>query len=522
MRILREHLRQQGAGYLIAIAATTAAVLLRQAMEPWLGLDAPLLAFVLAVMVAAAYGGLWPGMLATTLGVLAGSVLFLAPTGSYPIVAAKGQVQAALFVLIGMLVSLVNEARRRAGERVEQEVLERRATEADLRRQEEQLREQARMLQEADRRKDEFLATLAHELRNPLAPICNALELIRQGEKDSSLRERAREMMERQIAQMVRLIDDLLDVSRITQGKIQLRKERVDLAAAVQSAVEAIRLLIETSGQELTLSLPTEPIWVDADPTRLAQVLSNLLHNAAKYTGKGGKIWLSAEQEADWVKISVRDTGIGIAPEHLSDLFKMFSQVAPALERSQGGLGIGLALAQGLVGLHGGTIEAHSAGIGKGSEFVVRLPGSRASFVPSQPPEVEVARAAGTTSRRRVLVVDDNRDAADSLALMLSLKGHEVRTAYDGIDGARAAAVFRPDVVFLDIGLPNMNGYEAAAHIRRQTWGKNMVLAAVTGWGQAEDKRRAEEAGFNHHLTKPVDPSVLETLLVAPAVPGKT
>jgi PAS domain S-box-containing protein len=368
-------------------------------------------------------------------------------------------------------------------------------------------------LREADRRKDEFLATLAHELRNPLAPLRNALELMRRVAVGGPEVEQVRAMMERQVAQMVRLIDDLLDVSRISRGKVELRKERVELAAVVRSALEATRLLIEAAGHQLTVTLPPEAIHLDADPARLTQVFSNLLNNAVKYTEKGGHIWLTAEQQGSEVVVSVRDTGIGIAAEHLPRLFEMFSQVTSALDRSQGGLGVGLSLVRGVVRLHGGTVEAHSSGPGKGSEFIVRLPVVD-GLVPDGPQEPrEAGMRTPSSPRGRILVVDDNRDAADSLALMLGMAGHDTRTAYDGLEAVQAVATFRPSVVFLDIGLPKMNGYEAARLIREQPRGKDVALIALTGWGQEEDKRRALEAGFDHHLTKPVDPAALEKLL---------
>jgi PAS domain S-box-containing protein len=416
-------------------------------------------------------------------------------------------------------------------------------------------------LREADRRKDRFLATLAHELRNPLAPIRNAVEVLRHADGDAVLTEKARGMMERQLAQLVRLIDDLLDTSRITRGKLQLRKGRVDLATVVQSAVEASRPLIQARAHELTVTVPPEPVHLDADPTGLAQVISNLLNNAAKFMEKGGHIWLTASLEDDkvtrwqgdkvteaddkvtrWqgdkvkgeppshpvtlsplhlvtlspphlVRISVRDTGIGIAAEHLADIFEMFSQVAPVLERSHGGLGIGLALVRGLVELHGGRVEAQSAGLGKGSEFSVYLPVVDMPVQAREEPGPG-GRKSPVGPRRRVLVADDLHDSADSLSMMLRLAGHDIQTAHNGLEAVQAAATFRPDVVLLDIGMPRMNGYEAAQHIRQQPWGKEMLLVALTGWGQEEDRRRALEAGFDEHLTKPVEPATLEKLLV--------
>ncbi|WP_437681765.1 hybrid sensor histidine kinase/response regulator [Sorangium sp. So ce131] len=377
---------------------------------------------------------------------------------------------------------------------------------------EKELRRRMEELAAADRRKDEFLATLAHELRNPLAPLRNGLELLRLGASDPAASERARAMMERQVAHMVRLIDDLLDVSRITRGKLRLRRERVELASVVQSAIEASRPLIDASRHALTVDVPPGPIHLDVDPTRLAQVLSNLLTNAAKYTDPGGRIRLSVERQGGEVVIAVRDTGIGIAAEHVPGLFQMFSQVSPALERSQGGLGIGLSLVRGLVELHGGRVAARSDGPGKGSEFSVRLPLAE-ERAPAAPPPGEAREASPSPSRCRVLVVDDNSDAADSLAMLLRVLGYAIEIAYDGRQAAEVAARFRPDVALLDIGLPKMNGYEVARYLREQPWGKELVLVALTGWGQQEDKQRATEAGFDVHLTKPVDPGAIKALL---------
>jgi PAS domain S-box-containing protein len=349
-------------------------------------------------------------------------------------------------------------------------------------------------LRESDRRKDAFLATLAHELRNPLAPIRNAVEVLKaKGTPDPELTW-CREVIERQVGQMARLLDDLLDVSRITRNKLELRKERVTLATVLESAVETSRPVIDGGGHELTVSLPSEPVYLDADPVRLAQVFANLLNNAAKYTEGGGRIRLAAERVGQELVVSVGDNGIGIAADVLPRLFRMFSQAKAALERSQGGLGIGLSLVRGLVEMHGGTVEARSGGPGAGSEFVVKLPIAVASAVPEQPP-AEVKKPCGV--RCKIVVADDNRDAADSLALMLRLKGHEVRNARDGEEAVEAAEAFRPDVVLLDIGMPRLNGYEVARRIREQLWGKDMVLVALTGWGQDEDRRRSEEAGFD-------------------------
>jgi PAS domain S-box-containing protein len=365
-------------------------------------------------------------------------------------------------------------------------------------------------LREADRRKDEFLATLAHELRNPLAPLSNALQVLKHAGADTAIAEKARGLMERQLAHLVRLVDDLLDVSRITTGKIELRKERVEVRAVVESALETSRPLIEQSGHRLTVSLPDSPLMLDADPTRMAQVLSNLLNNAAKYTDGGGTIVLTARRQGHEALIEVQDDGIGIAPEALPRLFEIFSQVDRSLGRAQGGLGIGLSLVRGLVELHGGSVSADSEGLGRGSRFTVRLP------LAEGPPETgDDARKQELPplTGRRILVVDDNRDSADSLSLLLGFKGHTVRTAYEGPHAIEQAKAFRPDVVLLDIGLPGMNGYEVARRMRAEAAMLHATLVATTGWGHAEDKRRAREAGFDFHLTKPVSIEALERFL---------
>jgi len=373
-----------------------------------------------------------------------------------------------------------------------------------------QLRQYAADLSEADRRKNEFLAMLAHELRNPLAPIRHAVQILRLTGGDAQAVSAASEMLERQISQMVRLVDDLLDVSRISRGKIELRKEQVELAPIVNQAVEAARLLVECMEHELAVSLPTQPLYLNADPTRLAQVVGNLLNNACKFTNKGGRIWLTVEREAEQAVIRVRDNGIGVAADQLSRIFDMFTQVDTTLERSASGLGIGLSLVKNLVEMHDGTVEVHSAGVGQGSEFVVRLPILAETAKPAPEPTVSEPM---TMTARRILVVEDNRDSAESLAMLLTLTGNETHTAYDGLEAVEAAATFRPDVVLLDIGLPKMNGYEAARKIREQPWGKKMVLVALTGWGQEEDRQKSRDAGFDGHLVKPVDQAALTKLL---------
>ncbi len=377
------------------------------------------------------------------------------------------------------------------------DVTERKAMEEDLR--------------EADRKKDDFIALLAHELRNPLAPIRNGLQVIRLADEREA-RAEARAMMERQLSHMVRLIDDLLDVSRINRNKMELRRSRVQLADALNSAVETARPLIEDAGHELTVSLPWRPVALDADLTRLAQVFSNLLINSAKYTPPGGRIWLTAERKGDEAVVSVRDTGIGIPPDALGNIFDMFSQVDRSIERTTGGLGIGLALVRGLVEMHGGTVEAHSVGQDKGSTFTVRLPalhdGAEAG---EEGPAGEGAR--GASARRRILVVDDSRDSAASMAMMLRLIGYEVRTANDGAEAVVEAEQFRPGAVLMDVGMPRLNGYDATRLIRERPWGKGMVVIALTGWGQEADRAKSSEAGCDGHLVKPVHLPDLEKLL---------
>ncbi|HEX6962659.1 MAG TPA: PAS domain S-box protein [Lacipirellula sp.] len=368
-------------------------------------------------------------------------------------------------------------------------------------------------LRRADRRKTEFLATLAHELRNPLAPIVNGLKLLELAESSPATRREARGVMNRQVQQLVRLVDDLLDISRITRNRLELRKERVHLTSVLDSAVETARPLIESFGHELAVDLPQEPVLLNADLTRLAQVVSNLLTNAAKYTNRGGRIILKATSSAGEVVLSVKDNGIGVAAEHLPQLFEMFSQVTSALERSEGGLGIGLALVRGLVEMHGGSVEARSDGLGRGSEFIVRLPVMTEQPAASRPSKSHTPTAApGDVAGCRVLVVDDNVDSALTLSALLKRYGHQTQIAHDGTAALDKAGDFLPEVVLLDIGMPRMNGYEVARRIREQPWGGDMTLVAVTGWGQDEDKRQAELAGFDHHLTKPLDFAALREI----------
>jgi CheY-like chemotaxis protein len=368
-----------------------------------------------------------------------------------------------------------------------------------------------RELREADIRKDEFLATLAHELRNPLAPLRTSLEILRQEGVGPEAKEAARLVMLRQVNQMVALIDDLIDISRISTGRIELHREPVALAELVDGALEISRPLIDAHGHQLSMDLIADPVYLDVDKTRIAQVLSNLLNNAAKYAGHNGLIGLSAALEGDSVVVTVGDSGIGIAPEMLSRVFEMFVQVDNSLERAEGGLGVGLTLARRLAELHGGTLEARSGGLGQGSEFMLRLKTVPAPRV-GAPPVTQTAEVL-EFGRRRVLVVDDNVDHAESLATLLRLEGHEAHTAYDGPKAIDAFSDVQPEVVLLDIGMPGLNGYETARRIRERAGGDGVKLIALSGWGQPRDRQLSERAGFDHHLVKPVEPAVLERMM---------
>jgi signal transduction histidine kinase/DNA-binding response OmpR family regulator len=366
-----------------------------------------------------------------------------------------------------------------------------------------------RDIQESDRQKNEFLAMLAHELRNPLAPIRNAVQVLQIPHANHDQQAWAKAIIHRQVEQMVRLVDDLLDVSRITQGKIQLKIELVDAATIVNRAVETSQPLIQSRGHILNVTFPEEPLYVEADPTRLAQALGNLLNNAAKYTEKRGRIEVSVGRERDEAVFRVRDSGVGIAPEMLAHVFDLFAQVDRSLDRSQGGLGIGLTLVRRLVELHGGVVHASSAGHNQGSEFVVRLP-AKEQKVPLQFSENKRVGPARPAGARRILVVDDNADSAESLAVLLRADGHEVRTALDGPAALAISEEFLPEVVVLDIGLPLMDGYEVARRLRARPGLERVDLVALTGYGQPEDRQRGKEAGFDHYLVKPAR---AETLL---------
>ena len=373
-------------------------------------------------------------------------------------------------------------------------------------------------LQEADRRKDEFLAMLAHELRNPLAPIRTAVQLLRLKELGESQRTRARDVIERQVEHLVRLIDDLLDVARITRGMITLHREPVLIGAIIARAIETTRPAIDARRHELVLELPDELITVEGDKTRLTQMIGNVLHNAAKFTNVGGRIVLKVTREGASAVISVKDTGIGIAKEAMPQIFELFAQVHAKSECSQGGLGIGLALVRRLAEMHCGTVTARSDGPGQGTEFIVRLPLLMAQ-APLAATQFTESRVIPTVAPLRILVTDDNHDAAESLAVQLQLAGHDVRTVNDGVEALAVGKAFKPQVVLLDLGMPKMDGYETARQMRRRSWGERATLIAITGWGQQQDRQRTAEAGFDAHLVKPVSEYDLFQALAA-ADPG--
>ena len=416
---------------------------------------------------------------------------------------------AMLVALLGLTASRISRAAqvtKDSRDQLEAEVTQRKLLE-------DQLRQRVEELAEADCRKNEFLATLAHELRNPLAPIRNSLQLLRMTGTEDLGTTRIQEIMERQVNQMVRLVDDLLEVARITSGKIELRMESVEIASVLRCALETSKPLIDAGAHRLVVAIPPEPLTVEADPVRLSQVVANLLNNAAKYTEPGGDIGLAAARENGEVIVSVRDTGVGISATMMPQVFRMFAQADKDHKQAQGGLGIGLALAKSLVEMHGGRIEARSAGEGRGSEFIIRLPLAERQHLSVENDAASDRLENRISTRGRMLVVDDNQDAADSLAELLRRLGNEVITANNGPAALEAIQSFSPSVVLLDLGMPGMSGYEVAQRARGLVGGRECILVAVTGWGQEDDRRRTKEAGFNHHLVKPVEIGVLQELV---------
>jgi signal transduction histidine kinase len=417
------------------------------------------------------------------------------------ILRARVSVFADLYRKTRQLERLNQDLERRVGERT-----------AELTAAASRLRESEAALVEAGRRKDEFLAMLSHELRNPLAPILNAVEILRHRPNNESEVRWSYDVIDRQVGHLTRLVDDLLDVSRITRGKLEIRRRPVDLNEIIVNVADGVQPGLGLKRLDLRVDLPPEPIPALVDPMRISQVVSNLLDNACKFTPEGGTIWLTGRISADEVTISVRDSGVGIRAEDLPHLFEMFHQVNGGSVPSQNGLGIGLALVRWIVGMHGGTVEARSAGAGQGSEFLVRLPvAERALEPPVAAPSL--APEASRAPSRRVLIVDDNQDSADSLAMLLRRRGNHVETAYDGVAALAAVESFGPEVVLLDIGLPQLDGYHAARRIRERFGDRKITLIALTGWGQEKDRDRSWDAGFDAHLTKPVEPAMLEELL---------
>jgi len=484
---------RRGAGATIAtyggaVGTALGAVLLRLVFDPWLGNDVLYVTLFGAVALGVWLGGAGAAVLTFFVGYWIVRVLYLAPSEVAP-TRTNDIVQLALLGLSGALIIVLGEGMRRA---------------RDLHRaSEEALRERALQLQRADANKSQFLAMLSHELRNPLAPLRNGLAILER-KPDAPVVDNTLAMMGRQITQASRLIDDLLDVSRIDRGKIEFRKERVALDSILRSAVETAMPSIDAKGHQLAVHYPGRSLQVDGDPVRLAQVVGNLLSNAAKFTPSGGHIELMLRAEGDNALLSVKDNGTGIAREHLNDVFDMFMQIDTSRHASAGGLGLGLTLVRAIVAHHGGRVEARSAGIGQGTEFVVTLPLARAAATLAPPSTVTL-----TDLGRRILVVDDNVDAADTLTELLRLSGHVVETAYEGASALQRAEKVRPDLAFIDLNMPGIDGYELARQLRATSWGRTMTLVALTGMGQKTDIARTRDAGFDEHLTKPADPERL-------------
>lgn len=516
MRLLRTvHPRR----YLVALAAVLGAVLLRAALDGWLAERATYSALYGAVAIAVWYGGLNAGVLAALIGFPLSTYLFRWP--SYGIDREQDIIALVLYVLSCTVIIGLGErahrAKRRlviARQRAQRSVEQLRCAEAEMREAGRRFEALQQQLRESDRRKDEFLATLAHELRNPLAPLRNGLEIMRLG-ADADTVERMRAIMERQLAQMTHLLDDLLDVSRINAGRLPLRRQALDIRSIVERALETSRPALDAGRHACTIDAPVSARYVDGDPVRLVQVFSNLLNNAAKFTRTPGQIRVLIDDGVDGeVCIRVRDTGVGISADQIGRVFQMFSQVDAGPASGKDGLGIGLALVRGIVELHGGRVEAASDGAGLGSVFAVHLP------LTAAPLPVHAGATSATAAPAaplRVLVADDNADSAASMALMLRLAGHETAIAHDGLEAVAIVRSFRPQVAILDIGMPELDGYGAARQIRALPDGAVTRLVAVTGWGQPEDRRRSREAGFDAHLVKPVDPRELASALQAPA-----
>ena len=486
--------------YGFSAAVVFLATLLRHFLDPYLGAETAFGYYYCAVAFATWYGGTGPGILATVTGYLLGVYFFIPPRYSFEPTNVSGLVACGTYIIASVTILVLSQASHRAYQNESMKAMQALNME---------LREQARQLAEMDVHKNEFLAMLGHELRNPLSGVLGGIQVLRMiGRKDTEAEE-MRGVVERQANHMARLIEDLLDVSRIAQGKIRLRREKVDLVQVVRQTAENFRYRSEENDIGIVLRLPGEPVWVCADPTRLLQVVGNLIANAVKFTDSGGRIDVQLEADENKARVAVKDTGIGMEPEVLARVFEAFVQADSTLERSRGGLGLGLALAKGIVEMHGGEITAHSDGIGRGSVFCIRLPVCNEPERPSQP----VTESRGTRKSHRVLVIDDRRDAVVPVRKMLQLLGHEVAVAGDGESGLAKAKEFGPDVVLCDIGLPDMNGYLVAKALRAIPQSRSAYLVAVTGYGLEEDRRCAAEAGFDFHITKPVGRNDLERLL---------
>jgi signal transduction histidine kinase/CheY-like chemotaxis protein len=473
------------AAYGGAVAVTLTALHMRWVLDPWLGNDIPYATLYGAVAIAVWFGGLGPAVTAMIVGYAIVNVRYIAPLGQIAISGPADALALGVFALSCSLIIVLGEAMRRARDRYQASEIE--------------LKERAAQLQRADANKSQFLAVLSHELRNPLAPLRNGLTLLKM-QPDGAATAETHDMMERQIVQLTRLIDDLLDVSRIDRGKMEMRTAPVSVDAVVRTGVETAKPNIDAKGHALSVSVPEAPLYVEGDAVRLAQVVANLLNNAAKFTPAKGRIELSARAEEGHVVLRVADNGIGIAREHLHEVFDMFVQIDDRHVAASGGLGLGLTLARAIVRRHGGEIEAKSPGRGKGAEFMVRLPLVNA-------PAIEEAKDVVTAlpERRRVLVVDDNVDAAQTLAQYLRLTGHRVESALDGEAALRIAEILHPDVAFIDLNMPRMDGAEVARRLRLTPWGRKARLVALTGMGQQGDIARTREAGFDEHITKPAD-----------------
>ena len=475
------------AAYGGAVAVTLAALFLRWFLDPWLVKGVPYITLYGAVAIAVWFGGLGPAVLAMLLGYALVNVRYISAHDSVSVSGPSESIALALFTLSCSLIIVLGEAMRRARDR--------------HRRSEAEVRQHARELQRADANKSRFLAVLSHELRNPLAPLRTGLALLRAREHGDPARAETHDMMERQIAQLTRLIDDLLDVSRIDRGKLELRTQRLTIDSVLRMAIDTAKPNIDAQAHEFAVRYSGQPLYVEGDLVRLAQVVSNLLNNAAKFSPPKGRIELSAQAQDGSVLVRVADNGIGIPRERLPEVFDMFVQLEPGSAAAAGGLGLGLTLARVIVRRHGGDIEARSDGPGNGSEFLVRLP------LAAAPPavDIETPSPAAPPARRRVLVVDDNVDAAQTLAAYLRLDGHRVESAVDGEAALRIAAVLHPDVAFIDLNMPRMDGAEVARRLRVTSWGRKTRLIALTGMGQSADVERTRDAGFDEHITKPAD-----------------